>query len=92
MLTPEDVLNCHFTQTQLREGYDEREVDDYLDDVVATMRHLDGTAGAPRRLLTAADVAGTRFTVTKFRRGYDMQDVDGLLERVADALDGPRTR
>ena len=39
-LTPEDVLNKTFTQTQFRRGYDEREVDDFLDEVVAEMRRL----------------------------------------------------
>ena len=37
-LTPEDVLNKTFTQTQFRKGYDEREVDDFLDEIVAEMR------------------------------------------------------
>ena len=39
-LTPEDVLNKTFTQTQSRRGYDEREVDDFLDDIVAEMRRM----------------------------------------------------
>jgi DivIVA domain-containing protein len=39
-LSPEDVLNKTFTQTQFRRGYDEREVDDFLDEVVAEMRRL----------------------------------------------------
>ena len=39
-LTPEDVLNKTFTQTQFRRGYDEREVDDFLDDIVAALRPL----------------------------------------------------
>ncbi|MBM6402513.1 DivIVA domain-containing protein [Phycicoccus sonneratiae] len=87
MLTPEDVQNTHFTQTQFREGYDEREVDDLLDEVVATLRHLDGSsATAPRRPLTAAAVRDRRLSVTSFRRGYDVREVDALLARVADAL------
>ncbi len=40
-LTPEDVLNKTFGTTQFRRGYDEREVDDFLDEVVATLRILD---------------------------------------------------
>lgn len=39
-LTPEDVLNKTFGTTQFRRGYDEREVDDFLDEVVAAMRSL----------------------------------------------------
>ena len=37
-LSPEDVLNKTFTTTQFRRGYDEREVDDFLDDIVVEMR------------------------------------------------------
>ena len=39
-LSPEDVLNKNFTPTQFRRGYDEREVDDFLDEVVAEMRRI----------------------------------------------------
>ncbi|MDQ2783226.1 MAG: DivIVA domain-containing protein, partial [Actinomycetota bacterium] len=41
-LTPEQILNKHFQTTQFRKGYDERDVDDFLDDVVAEMRALVG--------------------------------------------------
>src|SRR6185436_21036007 len=37
---PEDVLNKNFTATQFRRGYDEQEVDDFLDEVVAELRRL----------------------------------------------------
>ena len=37
-LSPDDVLNKTFTTTQFRRGYDEREVDDFLDDIVVEMR------------------------------------------------------
>ena len=39
-LTPEDVLNKNFTATQFRRGYDEQEVDDFLDEVVGELRRL----------------------------------------------------
>ena len=39
-LTPEDVFNKNFTPTQFRRGYDEREVDDFLDEVVAELRRI----------------------------------------------------
>jgi DivIVA domain-containing protein len=39
-LTPEQVLNKHFQTTQFRKGYDERDVDDFLDEIVAEMRSL----------------------------------------------------
>ncbi|MDN5796070.1 MAG: DivIVA domain-containing protein [Intrasporangium sp.] len=39
-LTPEQVLNKHFQTTQFRRGYEERDVDDFLDDIVGEMRSL----------------------------------------------------
>ncbi|AWB86296.1 DivIVA domain-containing protein [Mycetocola zhujimingii] len=39
-LTPEDVVNKQFQQTKFREGYDQDEVDDFLDDVVVELRRL----------------------------------------------------
>jgi DivIVA domain-containing protein len=33
-LTPEDVVNKRFQPTKFREGYDQDEVDDFLDEVV----------------------------------------------------------
>ena len=40
MLTPEDVVNKRFTVTKFREGYDQDEVDDFLDSVVVEFRRL----------------------------------------------------
>jgi DivIVA domain-containing protein len=37
---PEDVLNRNFTATQFRRGYDEHEVDDFLDEIVVDLRRL----------------------------------------------------
>ena len=34
-LTAEDVINKRFQPTKFREGYDQDEVDDFLDEVVA---------------------------------------------------------
>ena len=53
-LTPEDVLNKTFTQTQFRRGYDEREVDDFLDDIVAEMRRMTKEADDLRGSSTTA--------------------------------------
>ena len=50
-LTPEDVLNKNFTATQFRRGYDEQEVDDFLDEVVAELRRLGGENTDLRRKL-----------------------------------------
>src|SRR4051812_50041742 len=39
-LTPEDVRNKQFTTVRLREGYDEDEVDAFLDEVEAELTRL----------------------------------------------------
>jgi len=39
-LTPEDVVNKQFQSTKFRDGYDQDEVDDFLDEVVLEMRRL----------------------------------------------------
>ena len=39
-LTPEDVVNKRFQPTKFREGYDQDEVDDFLDEVVGELRRL----------------------------------------------------
>lgn len=39
-LTPEDVVNKRFQPTKFREGYDQDEVDDFLDEIVLELRRL----------------------------------------------------
>src|SRR5881392_675418 len=39
-LTPEDVANKRFTTTRFRNGYDEDEVDEFLDEVEAELARL----------------------------------------------------
>lgn len=46
MLTPEDVLNGRFTATQLREGYEEGEVDALMDRVATALDALESGRGA----------------------------------------------
>ncbi|MCL2090138.1 MAG: DivIVA domain-containing protein [Micrococcales bacterium] len=45
LLTADDVLNKKFQSTKFREGYDQDEVDDFLDEVVATLREVHGGGG-----------------------------------------------
>ncbi len=40
LLTADDVLNKKFQSTKFREGYDQDEVDDFLDEVVNTLREI----------------------------------------------------
>ena len=54
-LTPEDVVNKRFQPTKFREGYDQDEVDDFLDDIVIELRWLYQENEDLRRRLLAAD-------------------------------------
>ncbi|WP_392543390.1 DivIVA domain-containing protein [Oryzobacter telluris] len=86
LLRAEDVLNSTFTQTQFREGYDEREVDELLDDVVATLRRHEGGGAAEAFRMTSEGLGSARFAVTKFRRGYDREEIDAFLADVIHTL------
>lgn len=57
-LTPEDVVNKRFQPTKFREGYDQDEVDDFLDEIVVELRRLNAENEDLRRQLAEA-VAGT---------------------------------
>lgn len=54
-LTPEDVVNKRFQTTKFREGYDQDEVDDFLDEVVAELRRLTHENEDLRQRLASAD-------------------------------------
>jgi len=54
-LTPEDVVNKRFQSTKFREGYDQDEVDDFLDEIVIELRRLGQENGELRQRLSAAD-------------------------------------
>ncbi|MCU1574093.1 MAG: cell division protein [Micrococcaceae bacterium] len=64
-LTPEDVVNKRFQPTKFREGYDQDEVDDFLDEIVVELRRLNqendelraklaGTTAGPQAAKTSA--------------------------------------
>ena len=54
-LTPEDVVNKRFQPTKFREGYDQDEVDDFLDEVVVELRRLNQENEELRQRLVATD-------------------------------------
>ena len=85
MLTSKDVLNKTLTPTQFQTGYDEREVDDLLDNVAAALRYYE-QGGRPGPQAPASPTPGHRFTSTKFRRGYDEREVDDFLHEVIETL------
>jgi DivIVA domain-containing protein len=54
-LTPEDVVNKRFQPTKFREGYDQDEVDDFLDEVVVELRRLNQENEELKQRLSAAE-------------------------------------
>jgi DivIVA domain-containing protein len=54
-LTPEDVVNKRFQPTKFREGYDQDEVDDFLDEVVLELRRLNQEGEELRQRLVASE-------------------------------------
>ncbi|MGO1317365.1 MAG: DivIVA domain-containing protein [Cellulomonadaceae bacterium] len=55
LLTADDILNKKFTATKFREGYDVVEVDDFLDEVLNTLRALQGENDELKAKLVSAE-------------------------------------
>ncbi|GAA3664303.1 hypothetical protein GCM10022224_030430 [Nonomuraea antimicrobica] len=75
------VERVAFRPGRMGTGYNEDEIDAFLDRIVATLR---GTTDFP---VTAADVREARFSTVLFRAGYLIADVDSFLSGIADVLD-----
>ena len=72
MLTSKDVTRQNFTPTSMRRGYDEREVDDFLDQVIETLRYYEqGGRPAPQASATPQrpDSAGLAQKASRWLRG-----------------------
>jgi DivIVA domain-containing protein len=76
----ERIENSVFSRAPLgRRGYDETKVDQFLDAIIASLRH------GP--LMEAREVEQVMFPKPRFgARGYDEDDVDDLLEEVQKEL------
>lgn len=61
-LTPEDVVNKQFQPTKFREGYDQEEVDDFLDEVVGELRRLTEENDELRNKLAAAEARASELS------------------------------
>ncbi|MFC4591786.1 DivIVA domain-containing protein [Sphaerisporangium corydalis] len=70
-----------FRPGRLGAGYNEDEVDVFLDRIVATLR---GTTDHP---LTAEQVRTATFSTVVFKTGYAVAQVDAFLAEIADVLD-----
>lgn len=84
-MSAESVRNKQFAITRLTTGYNESEVDNFLDNAEFTLAMLSG--GRPdRATLTARDVERVQFATTRARPGYDPEQVDLFLDALADEL------
>ena len=73
----ERIKNATFGTTRFSTGYDEEEVDAFLDKVVAVL----GQAGRPDH----GELSNPQFTTVRLRPGYAREDVDRLLREVSEA-------
>ena len=64
-LTPEEILSKRFQTTKFRDGYDQDEVDDFLDEIVVEMRRL-VAENADLRAAKSASVEVARVEVPEY--------------------------
>lgn len=86
-LTPEDVRNKQFTTVRLREGYDEDEVDAFLDEVEAELTRLLRENEDLRAKLAAATRAAAQSQQQGMRKPPEQQERPGA--PVPAAISGP---
>ena len=94
ILTSNDVDNVRFTATQFREGYEQHQVDSFLEKIASTLRVLQaGTNStgyasniAGVKVLTVDDVQNVKFAATRLREGYEQDEVDSFLDHVVETL------
>ncbi|MCG5219028.1 DivIVA domain-containing protein [Streptosporangium sp. KLBMP 9127] len=80
------VERAAFRPGRLGMGYDEDEVDAFLDRIVATLR------GTTDQRVSADDVRSATFSTVMLRAGYAVGDVDAFLTGVAGVLEQRVTR
>ena len=73
----ERIKNAQFRTTRLSPGYDEEEVDHFLDRLVAILRQSD--------LPDPDEVRNVQFATRRLRPSYVMEDVNGFLREIAEA-------
>ncbi|WP_214326174.1 DivIVA domain-containing protein [Nonomuraea sediminis] len=75
------VERVAFRPGRMGTGYNEDEIDAFLDRIVATLR---GTTAYP---VTAKEVRAAKFSTVLLRPGYLIADVDAFLAGIADVLE-----
>lgn len=94
-LTPEDVINKRFQPTKFREGYDQDEVDDFLDEIVVELRRLNQENAELRDRLngadapTAASEAETSSAVSAQDSAQEQETVEPVSAPVAEQPEAP---
>jgi DivIVA domain-containing protein len=73
----ERIKNAQFRTTRWSPGYDEEEVDTFLDRLVTVLRQSERPD--PEELRTV------QFATTRLRPGYVMEEVDVFLREIAQA-------
>ena len=97
LLTADDVLNVKFEVSSFKEGYDQDEVDEFLDEITTTMRELEERLGTSQEssgpshrkaeiLLTSEGVRNIRFSTTRWS-GYHIDQVDAFLAQVVSTME-----
>jgi DivIVA domain-containing protein len=74
------IKKVMFTPTRFHGGYDEREVDDFLDAVVASL-------GGSSTQIAPARIRDEVFAQTRFKGGYRIEDVDEFRRLLAYAVE-----
>ena len=74
----ERIRKAEFGTIRFSPGYNEREVDNFLDRVVGILR--EGALPDPNEL------RAVQFTTSRLRPGYVQHDVDRLLEEIAEVV------
>jgi DivIVA domain-containing protein len=74
------IKDVSFKPTRFRGGYDEREVDDFLDAVAASL----SSSSTP---FTPARIRDEVFSQPRFKGAYLIEDVDEFRRRLADAIE-----
>ncbi|WP_191275393.1 DivIVA domain-containing protein [Nocardiopsis terrae] len=84
-MAPQDIREQRFATTRLTTGYNEQEVDEFLDRAEYTLDVLQ--QGRPERAtLTSEEVERVQFATTRARPGYDPAQVDRFLDVLAEEL------
>ena len=97
LLTADDVLTVKFEVSSFKEGYNQDEVDVFLDDVTTTMREFEERLGTSQEssspshrkaeiLLTSEGVRNIRFSTTRWS-GYRIDQVDAFPVQVLATME-----